>query len=257
MKYQLIIIIYLLIGFSSCVTHEEIVNFNQGGDFPQQAQNIADIPPMRIQADDLLSIRIKTLNPDVAIPFNIDGDNVNLAAAGGTRPIIGYLVDAEGMIDFPVIGKVEAKGLTVNELKAILAEQLAPYLKDPVIIIRFINFRITLTGEVSNPGSYVMPNERVTILDAIGQAGDLTPYANRTNLLIIREQDGQRSFGRINLQNKDIFDSSYFYLRQNDVIYVEPLQERTASIRDQSQRILPWVSVVTAVLTLTLTLTNL
>lgn len=244
---------------SSCVSHGEIINFTEGPPFPDSliGQKIQPVPAMRIQVDDLLSIKVRTQNQEVAAPYNLDGETTNLASSGGMRPIIGFLVDTDGNIDFPVIGKVQAAGFTVSELKEQLITKLRPYLNDPVIIIRFVNFRITLSGEVSTPGSYIMPNERVTILDAIGQAGDLTPYANRRNILIIRQQDGIVTSGHINLQSRDLFDSPFFFLRQNDYIYVEPLSEKTASIRDQSQRILPWVSVGTALITLTLTLANL
>jgi polysaccharide export outer membrane protein len=211
---------------------------------------------MVIQKDDLLAIKVKTLDETAAAPFNLDEGNVNLAAGGAGRPIFGYLVDSEGFIDFPVLGPIEAAGKTANELKAVIATALTDYLVNPVINIRFINFRITLSGQVNNPGSYVMASERVTILDALGVAGDLTPYANRTNVLIVREQDGERSVGRVNLLDKHIFDSPFFYLRQNDFVYVDPLPEVTASVRDQSQRILPWVSLVTSVVTLTLALSR-
>ena len=124
-------------------------------------------------------------------------------------------------------------------------------------MVRFVNFRISIFGEVSSPGNFVLPNERITILDAVSGAGDLTEYANRTNILIIREYDGTREYGRINLQDRDLFNSPYFYLKQNDIIYVEPLKEATAATRDQAQRILPWLSIITSLTTLTLTIVNL
>jgi polysaccharide export outer membrane protein len=245
----------LLLSCTACVSHSELRHFSEGeftlGKVPSAAA-------MVIQKDDLLAIKVKTLDETAAAPFNLDEGNVNIAAGGvgGGRPIIGYLVDSEGFIDFPVLGLIEAAGKTVNELKAIIATALTGYLVNPVINIRFINFRITLSGQVNRPGSYIMPSERVTILDALGVAGDLTPYANRTNVLIVREQDGERSVGTVNLLDKHIFDSPFFYLRQNDFVYVDPLPEVTASVRDQSQRILPWVSLVTSVVTLTLALSR-
>lgn len=251
-RLSLFISILLLSLLSSCVSHDELLNFSEGeflvGTTPPP-------PPMVIQVDDLLAIKVRTLDVEASLPFNLDEGAVNLASGGGSRPLTGYLVDYEGNIDMPVIGKLKARGLTVFELKEQIKNALATYLVQPVINIRFINFRITITGEVKSPGSYILPNERVTILDAIGMAGDLTPYANRNNILIVREQNDQREFGKVNIQDKAIFQSPYFYLRQNDYIYVEPLPEATASIRDQSQRISPWVSLVTSIVTLTLTLT--
>ena len=259
MKYTFIILLSLILGLSSCVTHEELLNFNQGPTFPDAAKNIDNLPQLQIQPDDLLSIRVKALDPLAAEPFNVDPliGNLNMNMAGGARPLIGYLVSREGTIDFPMLGTIKVIGLTTDELKNLLLEKLQPFLKDPVVLVRFLNFRITVLGEVLTPGTYFVSNERVTILDMLGQAGDITPYGNRANVLIIREQNGQRLTARLNLQDRTIFESPYFYLQQNDVIYVEPLPIKTASIRDQSQRILPWLSAITALTTLALTISNL
>jgi polysaccharide export outer membrane protein len=173
------------------------------------------------------------------------------------RPLIGYLVDSGGFIDFPILGRIQAAGITTAELKINLIKQLEPYLKNPVVVVRFLNFRITVLGEVFQPSSFVFPNERVTVLDALGLAGDMTPYANRTNVLVVRELNGQRSFARLNLQDRHIFESPFFFLQQNDVIYVEPLEAKTSTVRDQTQRILPWLSVISSLTTLVLTLTTL
>lgn len=245
-------------ALTSCVSHEELVNFSQGDDFAQLPSDITNVPTLKIQYDDLLSIRVSALDMDAALPFNVDPPSMNMANLGGgtTRPLIGYLVNAEGMIDVPIIGTVQAAGLTPDELKANLKEALTPYLKEPNIVIRFLNFRVTVLGEVAAPSTFFMANERVTVLDALGQAGDVSPYANRTNILVIRELNGQRTFGRINLQDRNLFASPFFYLQQNDVVYVEPLEEKTGTLRDQSQRILPWLSIITSLTTLVLTITR-
>jgi polysaccharide export outer membrane protein len=222
---------------------------------------IQNLPQLTIQPDDLLSIRIKALDPIAAAPLNIDPEgamNMNMNMGnGGMRPLIGYLVDREGTIDMPLLGKIKVLGKTTDEVRQIVLEKLEPFLNNPVVSVRFLNFRITVLGEVLQPGSFFVANERVTVLDMLGQAGDITPYGNRTNILVVREEDGKRGFGRLNLQDRSVFESPYFYLQQNDVIYVEPLEVRTASIRDQSQRILPWLSAITALTTLALTLSNI
>lgn len=248
----------LLIALTSCVSHEELLNFNQGDDFAQLPTDITNVPTLKIQHDDLLSIRVSALDMDAALPFNVDSPNMNMAnlGAGTSRPLIGYLVNTEGTIDVPIIGAVQAAGLTPDELKANLKAALIPYLKEPNIVIRFLNFRVTVLGEVAAPSTFFMANERVTVLDALGQAGDVSPYGNRTNVLIIRELNGQRTFGRINLQDRNLFASPFFYLQQNDVVYVEPLEEKTGTLRDQSQRILPWLSIITSLTTLVLTITR-
>lgn len=245
--------------FSSCVSHGELLNFTEGTDFDQLSKEINNVPTLRIQHDDLLSIKITALDLEAALPFNLDPPtmNQNLNAGVGLRPLIGYLVDSEGFIDMPILGKVYVAGLTFKELKQVLLDELDTYLKAPVIVIRFLNFRITVLGEVASPSTFFMANERVTVLDALGQAGDISPYGNRTNILVIREQDGERTFGYLNLQDRAIFQSPYFYLQQNDVVYVEPLEEKTSTVRDQTQRILPWLSVITSLTTLVITLSRL
>jgi polysaccharide export outer membrane protein len=254
------LLILTALFLSSCVTHDELLNFNKGPEFPTAPEAIQNLPQLTIQPDDLLSIRIKALDPIAAMPFNIDPENMNMQmmnANGGMRPLIGYLVDREGTIDMPMLGKIKVLGRTTDEVRQIVLEKLEPFLNNPVVSVRFLNFRITVLGEVLQPGTFFVANERVTVLDMLGQAGDITPYGNRTNILVIREEDGQREFGRLNIQERDIFKSPYFYLQQNDVIYVEPLEVRTASIRDQSTRILPWLSAITALTTLALTLSNI
>ncbi|MEL6655597.1 MAG: polysaccharide biosynthesis/export family protein [Bacteroidota bacterium] len=248
-----------VLTISSCVSHQELLNFTEGEDFSSLPLDINNIPTLKIQSDDLLSIKVTALDIEAALPFNLDPPtgSQNLNTGNNIRPLLGYLVNSDGVIDFPIIGKISAAGLTLDELKLLLQKELESYLKEPVIVVRFLNFRVTVLGEVQNPSTFFMANERVTILDALGQAGDLTPYANRKNVLVIREQNGQRSFGRVSLQDRQIFESDFFYLRQNDVIYIEPLDEKTSTVRDQTQRILPWLSVITSLTTLVITLTRL
>jgi polysaccharide export outer membrane protein len=249
-----------MLQLCSCVTHEELLNFNTGQPFPDSLSTIRNLPDLKIQPDDLLSIKVKALDMEAAVPYNLDLETAQNAGANSlqnTRALLGYLVDKEGNIDFPQIGTIKAAGKTTLELKNELENALKPYLNDPVIQVRFFNFRITLMGEVNRPGTFVIPTERVSILDALGQAGDLTVYADRTNILLIREQQGKREFIRLNLQDRNIFNSPYFYLVQNDLIYIEPVDVKTASIRDQSQRITPWISVIGTVVSLIISIISL
>lgn len=250
----------LLIDFSSCVTHGELVNFSEGPAFAEQAEAIPELPILRIQPDDLLSIRVQAVDLEAVLPYNVDPPTTtnNNLGNGNTRPLLGYLVDRDGYIEFPVLGRLKVGGLTTNEIRDLVISLLKPdLLKDPTVIVRLLNFRITILGEVKNPGTFPVSTERITVLDALGMAGDLMPYANRTNLLISREQNGLRTYGRINLQDRNIFNSPYFYLQQNDFLYVEPLPERTASLRDQTQRVLPYISAGITLITFILTISNL
>ena len=257
MRKLLLLLLPVLLA-SSCVTHEELLNFNEGPAFAASPVDITNLPQLQIQPDDLLSIRVKALDITAVEPFNIDPlGAVNFNANNTMRPLIGYLVTRNGTIDFPMLGTLNVIGLTTDELRDTLKEKLTPFLNEPVVMVRFLNFRITVLGEVASPNTFLVGNERVTILDALGQAGDITPYGNRTNVLVVREQNGQRQTARLNLQDRNIFKSPFFYLQQNDVVYVEPLKVRTASIRDQSQRLLPWLSAITALTTLVITLSRL
>lgn len=249
---RILFLLGLILLASSCVTHQELLNFNEGADFPLQPVDIANIPEIRIQPDDILAISVQTR-------FSLNSPDVqNLNNEGGNVPgsQLEYLVDSEGFIDFPMVGKVQLSDLTVREAKEKLTEQVRTYLQEPIVNVRFVSFKFTILGEVNGEGTFTLPEERITILDALGLAGGVTEYANRTNLLVIREENGKRQFGRISLQSRQIFDSPYYYLRPNDVIYVEPLKEKVGTVSDQFTKVLPWLGAGTALLNLILILTR-
>jgi polysaccharide export outer membrane protein len=254
-KYIAILVGLLLM--QSCVQHRELINFNEGAEFPAGPTAIPLPPPAVIQPDDLLDIRvfISGLDPVSAVaPFNL--------AAAASGPMInnaanGFLVDDKGLINYPGIGELPVAGLTIEAARDTIKNRLRAYLNDPIVNIRFLNFRYTILGEVKSPNTFTAPSDRITILEAIGAAGDLTQYANRTNILVVREQNGQREFGRVNLHDRRIFMSPYFYLRQNDVIYVEPIPERVGTVSDRFVRVLPYISAGFTVINLIVILTQL
>ncbi|MEO1263484.1 MAG: polysaccharide biosynthesis/export family protein [Bacteroidota bacterium] len=210
---------------------------------------------IRIQPDDVLSILVRSLDQQVAEPFNLfESELLRFAGAQNNSSLNGYLVDPQGFIDIPVLGSLEVGGKTINETKQMLIEKLKPYLTDPVIIIRFMNFRCTVLGEVGRPGQVTIQGERITILEALGQVGDLTPYSNREKILVIREQDGKREFGYVNIHSADIFQSPYFYLQQNDIVYVEPIPAAVATVRDPISEVLPIVSGLLSIVAVSIAL---
>ncbi|MEB2782618.1 polysaccharide biosynthesis/export family protein [Algoriphagus sp. C2-6-M1] len=173
---------------------------------------------------DLLEITVTTINPESNLLFNYGvvrdesaGDN----PVSNNSRIDGYLVDPTGQIDFPILGKVKVAGLNREETKTMLKSQLSSLVVDPKVEVRFLNFRITVIGEVSNPSSFVVSNERITVLEALGLAGDMTVYGLRDNVLLIRETAEGKKIHRFDMGNKALLSSPYYYLRQNDVIYVE------------------------------------
>ena len=241
------VVLVILLSYS-CASHSELVNFDQGPEFPYSPQAISNFKPISIQADDILHITVHSIDPIAAQPFN----TINTAGANAganNRDVLqlnGYLVDQDGMIDFPVLGRVNLGGQTVQGAKDVLLEKLRLYLKDPVVNLRLLNFRINITGEVRSPGAFSIPNERVTVLEALAMAGDLTPFANRERILLAREINGERTFGYIDLNSSEVFNSPYFFLQQNDLLYVEPLPTKVSTVRDPATRILPWVSAFTS-----------
>lgn len=212
-------LVILFLSISSCATRKDVVYFQNAKDF----ETIVDTDTFKakLKVGDILSIYVSTLDPTVAQPYNI------LARTGGENgggQLLDFLIDVEGNIDYPVLGKIKLAGLTIEEAKQLLKAKFSDgqLLKDPVIIIRLLNFRVTVGGEVRAPGVYPVVGERVTILEALGMAGDLTIKGRRDNILVIRDFNGSKTYTRIDLTSKEVFNSPVYYLTQNDYIYVEP-----------------------------------
>ena len=181
-----------------------------------------------IQANDLLSIYVESLTPESTIQFNQETNKI--ASINGTvlnpgnSVVSGYLVNHDGDIIFPVLGKIHVVGLTHNELAALIEKKLISdgHITDPVVTVKLMNFKVCVLGDVARPGQLVVAGERLTIFEALSMVGDLTIYGQRHNVTVIREENGLRTIGEVDLSSKSVFDSPYYYLHQNDVIYVEP-----------------------------------
>jgi polysaccharide export outer membrane protein len=215
--YSALLLVMLL--FTSCGSTKKMVYF-QDTETVQLNETVVNFEP-KIQVGDVLSINVSTIEAEAAIPFNLYETPIIGNGVSNAAPLT-YLVNAAGEIYFPVIGKLNVEGFTTMEINDKLTTAIEAYIKQPIINIRLTNFRFTIMGEVKNPGTYAVPNERISILEAIGLAGDLTIQGKRKNVTLIREQNEQRQFVNIDLTNKQLFSSPYFYLAQNDVIYVEP-----------------------------------
>ena len=215
-----------VIFLASCTTGRNLVYFsdlNSGTSNQTPIQN--DIVP-RIQPDDILGIVVNSQNPESNLLFNngmmLPPSSTAGASAATSRPIEGYLVDPNGEINFPTVGKVKLAGLTKEEATDKITGIVGKSVKMPIVTIRYLNFHVTVIGEVNKPASFTVPTEKVNILEALGLAGDMTAFGRRDNVLIIREKDKVRSTTRVNLNNKSLLNSPYFYLQQNDIVYVEP-----------------------------------
>ncbi len=247
------LLLCLAVLLNSCVKHPQLLYFRNQSEFvPLQGHEIDNQARIKIQPDDVLFILVRALEQETAEPFNLlPSTNVTgIGNQGSNTTLQGYLVDINGTIDFPVLGKLTMANLSVEEAKTMLTEKLKPYLRDPVIMMRFLNFRLTVLGEVGSPKTIQVPGERMTLLEALGAAGDLTPYSNREKILVIREQEGKREFGYVNIHSPEIFKSPYFYLQQNDIVYVEPIEEATAKVTDPISKVLPYIATGVSFLTI-------
>ncbi|MBA5628908.1 polysaccharide biosynthesis/export family protein [Moheibacter lacus] len=223
LKYFVLMIIGLFL--TSCVPREKIVYFQ--GDL-ESIDQLAEQYSATIQPDDLLSITVFGRNEEATRIFNQES-NVGMGGMGNQKT---YLVDEEGNIEFPVLGKIKLAGLTRNEAIQYMKGMLSNEIIDPGVSIAITNYRITVLGEVGSPGTYPLENEKVTILEALGMAGDLTINGLRDNVLVVREENGKRNFYRVNLLTEEVFNSPVYYLAQNDVVYVEPNQNKINSSRN-------------------------
>jgi polysaccharide biosynthesis/export protein len=188
---------------------------------------IDTLPALKIQPDDILGIQVASRNTEIIAAFQLRKED-NPASSGERALGIleGYRVDEQGFIYLPYIGQVMAAGKTVMELRQDISTRLIAFFPDATVQVRFQNFRVTLVGEVNRPNAYIIPNERLNVIEAIGMAGDFTPYARRNSVLIIRERNQVREFARINTQDTTLFTSPHFYLKPNDIVYVEPLKAK-------------------------------
>jgi polysaccharide biosynthesis/export protein len=215
--YVLILIIANSIFFTSCGSRKDIVYFQDSSNYETIVDRNVFEPKFKV--DDEVSILISTLNPEASVPFNLFR---GVAESGGTPDQVSYLVDKYGEIDFPVLGKIKVAGLSPEELRLNLKEKLEGYLKDPIINIRLKNFTVTVLGAVSSPGTYQVIGEQITVLEALGLAGDLTIQGLRKNIMVLRDFNGTKVTTRIDLTSKEAFKNPVYYLTQNDVVYVEP-----------------------------------
>lgn len=217
----------------SCGSTKEISYFQDISE--KEAYEITNTYTNVIKSGDLLSIVVSSTQPELALPFNLYSvrTQMNTAPVTGSnarQEMEGYTVNTRGDIDFPVLGAIHAEGMTREQLAETLKNRLLQVLPDPIVTVNFLNFKVTVIGEVNKPGTFNIYGDRISILEAIGMAGDLSIYGKRAQVLVIRENDGMRSTERLDLKSKKIFLSQYFYLQQNDVVYVEPIEARARSV---------------------------
>lgn len=248
--------------------HQDVVYF-QGIDelTPEQLIEMSQTYTTKILNDDLLSINVTAWDPAAVTPFNPPVFAYSVVPQGeqpiaSSQNLYTYLVDQDGNINFPVLGKVHVAGLTRQEVAGKLEEMISKYVENPLVNVQLLNFKITMMGDVSRPGTLAIKNDRVSILDAIGMAGDLQLSANRKNILVIRDNNGVKETYRMDITDPGIFASPCFYLKQNDIVYVEPIRikqrSRTSSDRSFTMSLLTSViSSVSIITSMVITIVNL
>ena len=256
-RLPLAVLIFTIFYLLSCTTTKQVIYLYDLKDTTAGSLSTAQIAfENPIQKNDQLWITVGGSNPLDLITLNSanglgSGTTDTLTPTSGAA--LGYLVEADGKIKIPFIGKVQAEGLTRIQLENNLTELFKDYTKNPVVNVRFLNYNYSVMGEVKNGGRFNMVSERTTILEAITMAGDLTDLGKRDNVLVVREVNGERNFARVNLLSKDLFNSPYYYLKTNDVVYVEPVKAKFINRTGVPQ----YLSIVAVGLSLLITIINL
>lgn len=246
MNYNKPFYILLFIFLFSCASKKDVYYFQDIG--KSSLQN--NFKFLNFQPGDILDIQIKALNPESVIIFQRQYSNTNAQIQIQNRVVDGYLVGENGNINLPIIGSVDTTGKTTQSLALEIQEALSPYIKNPSVNIRLLNFRVSVLGEVNKPGTYTVMEERISIPQALGLAGDLTINGNRNTVILIRDQEGKKINHTINLTKSDFLKSDFYFLKQNDIIYVRPNNARV-----KSSGIVGSVATATSVLSLILSLT--
>lgn len=240
--------IALLALFASCASPKRSIYFYTNDKESQKTEIVESQPrpELVVDVDDIVAITVSsgdaiTLADPLGI-FKDGGVPYNITAQTGGGVVRGYLVNANGEIEFPLIGQVKIAGLTPTEIKSLMAQKLVKYVKPPIgIEVRLLNYKINMLGEVGRVGPILAPNHKINILEAITAAGDIPPTGRKDKVLIIREKNGKQEFGHINLNSKAMFTSPYYYLQKNDIVYVEPNRLKRQQNNEFLQFYLPTV----------------
>ncbi len=248
MKRKQYLKIFLFLSFlfviTSCVNQKQIAYFQKGAN-QSDTIAIAKAYVPKIQPGDILAITVGSLNPLASSFFNpysttpVGSDNSTGAASVSAQSSApGFLVDSAGTIELPLVGTVKIAGLNTSSARDTIKRRLKFWLKEPTVNVRFLNYKISVMGEVARPSVYIIPNERITIPEALSMAGDITIFGKRENVLVIRDDNGKKIFGRVNLTSREVYSSPYYYLHANDIVYVEPGKGKVAQT-DKIYQILP------------------
>ncbi|RHU31102.1 MULTISPECIES: polysaccharide biosynthesis/export family protein [unclassified Parabacteroides] len=251
-KYVTCLLVCVAVFFTACTSTKKILYLQDV--VPLKQQEIEQKYEVIIHSDDLLAIMVNSRDPELALPFNMPMVTYQLGSnSTGQQRVLGYLVDTNGDIDFPILGKIHVEGLTRMQLTELVKNKLieGDLIKDPIVTVQFLNFKVSVMGEVGRPGSFTISGDRITLLEALSMAGDLTIYGRRDRVGVIRENNGKRTILFHDLRSAEIFNSPCYYLQQNDIVYVEPNKAKSGqSGINQNNTIGVWVSVISLLTTI-------
>ena len=259
--FSLTILTLLLMAITSCQSTKNIA-YIQNSDSISYA-NSRFLYDAKIMPKDQLTITVNTVNPEASLPYNLLLQNAysqgrTLSTTGGT--LMPYLVDNEGYINFPVVGRLKVSGLTKSECENLILDKIRPFMaeaENPVVTVRMSSYSVSVLGEVARPGSFQVGREKITILEALAQAGDLTIYGVRDKVKLIREDaTGKKEIHTLDLTNANIVNSPYYYLQQNDIVYVEPNKVKAQNASVGSMTTL-WVSATSILISLASLIVNI
>ena len=242
----------ILLLLSSCGSQKDIA-YMQDGEYLKYTEQPPFLYDAHILPKDLLTITVHCSEPELAAPFNLNGSLQSPATTGstGNTPQQTYLVDNNGDIDFPILGKLHLGGLTKGAAETVICERLKAFLKEePIVNVRMVNYKFSVLGEVGKPNTFPVANEKVNVFEALAMAGDMTIYGKRNNVKLLREDEqGRKEIVLLDLKDPGIVSSPYYYLQQNDILYVEPRKSKIRS--SEMSAITPWVSILSVLTSLT------
>lgn len=249
-----IVVLTMVVLLGSCSSGKDVPYFQNIDEISlAESKGLYDA---KIMPKDMLTITVSTTDPAAAAPFNLSVGNTvgasgQLSNGGGN--LQGYLVDNDGNINFPVIGHMHVQGMTKSQCQDMIREKLLPYMaatENPIVTVRMSSYRVTVTGEVNRPGVIPVSTEKMSIVEALAQAGDLTVYGKRDNIMLIREDEtGQKKMVRLNMNDANLINSPYYYLQQNDIIYVQPnsVKAKNAGIGPSTTLWFSFIGIVTSI----------
>ena len=252
-KIQNCVFLCLIAFLASCSAPKEVLYLQDIASIKEE--NIDKNYEVIIHKDDLLAILVNSKDPELALPFNMPVVTYQIGAqTTAQQRLLGYLVDQNGDIDFPILGKIHVEGLTRMQVTELIKQKLMSedLIKDPIVTVQFLNFKVSVMGEVTRPGTFDISGDRITLLEALSMAGELTIYGRRERVAVIREKDGKRRILYHDLRSSDIFQSPCYYLQQNDIVYVEPNKAKTGQSRINSNNSVGvWLSAVSVLASIT------